>query len=90
MFKERITVVISNIVIMEILIMEIIVMVICQGLQLYYYYSHIFPDFRAQHCNYAALLAGNNKRYSIIFPMCPSLYSMLVFLVRVTGLLRRR
>ena len=19
----------------------------------YYYYSHIFPDFRAQHCNYA-------------------------------------
>ena len=24
----------------------------------YYYYSHIFPGFRAQHCNYATLLAG--------------------------------
>ena len=23
-----------------------------------YYYSHIFPGFRAQHCNYATLLAG--------------------------------
>ena len=27
-------------------------------IQYYYYYSHIFPDSRAQHCNYATLLAG--------------------------------
>ena len=25
---------------------------------IYYYYSHIYPGFRAQHCNYATLLAG--------------------------------
>ena len=24
----------------------------------YYYYSHVFPDSRVQHCNYATLLAG--------------------------------
>ena len=24
----------------------------------YYYYSHIYPGFRAQHCKYATLLAG--------------------------------
>ena len=28
------------------------------GFVYYYYYSHIFPDSRAQHCNYATLLAG--------------------------------
>ena len=39
-----------------------------------YYYSHIFPDFRAQHSNYATLLAGrcgNNLWYSVIFPVGP-------------------
>ena len=56
----------------------------------YYYYSHIFPDFRAQHCNYATLLAGrcgNKLWYSVIFPMGPSFLSMLVFVVRVIGFL---
>ena len=36
----------------------------------YFYYSHIFPGFRAQHCNYATLLAGgssNNLWYSVIY-----------------------
>ena len=36
----------------------------------YYYYSYIFPDFRAQHCNYATLLAGRSEyycNYSLIF-----------------------
>ena len=28
------------------------------GIIYYYYYSHIFPDFRVQYCNYATLLAG--------------------------------
>ena len=51
-----------------------------------YYYSRIFPDLRAQHCNYATLLRyGNNLWYSVIFPMGPSLYSMLVILVRGTA-----
>ena len=27
----------------------------------YYYYSRIFPVVRAQHCNYATLLAGKFK-----------------------------
>ena len=27
------------------------------GVLLYYYYSRIFPNSRAQHCNYATLLA---------------------------------
>ena len=43
------------------------------------------PDSRAQHCNYATLLAGrciNNLWYSIILPMDPSFVSMLVFVVR--------
>ena len=43
------------------------------------------PDSRAQHCNYATLLAGrciNNLWYSIILPMGPSFLSMLVFVVR--------
>ena len=26
----------------------------------YYYYFHIFPDYRAQHCNYATLPAGRS------------------------------
>ena len=58
-----------------------------------YYYSHIFPDSRAQHCNYDTLLAGrccNKVWYSVNFPMGPSLFSMFVVLVRVIGLLRRR
>ena len=59
----------------------------------YYYYSHIIPDSRAQHCNYATLLAGrcgNNLWYSVIFPVGPSLLSMLVFGVRVNGFLWKR
>ena len=55
-----------------------------------FYYSHIFPDCRAQHCSYATLLAGrcgNNLWYSVIFPMGPSLLSTLVFAVRVIGFL---
>ena len=38
---------------------------------IYYYYSHIFPDSRAQHCNYATLLAG---RYYLV---CAKQLSML-------------
>ena len=32
----------------------------------YYYYSHIFPDSRAQHCNYATLLAGLSNVLNIL------------------------
>ena len=32
------------------------------------YYSHIFPDFRAQHCNYATLLAGRCTQ--LLCPIC--------------------
>ena len=59
----------------------------------YYYYSHIFPGFRAKHCNYATLLAGrcsNNLWCSVIFPKGPSFLSMLVFGVRMHGFLRTR
>ena len=57
---------------------------------IHYYYSHIFPDSRAQYIYYVTLLAGrcgNNLWYSVIFRMGPSLFSMLVFVVRVIGLL---
>ena len=30
----------------------------------YYYYSHIFLDSRAQHCNYATVLAGRSYQVS--------------------------
>ena len=29
-------------------------------------YSHIFPDSRAQHCNYATLLAGSRQYVSLM------------------------
>ena len=48
-------------------------------------YSHIFPESRAQHCNYATLQSGgciHNLWYSIILPTGPSFLSMLVFVVR--------
>ena len=46
------------------------------------YYSHIFPDSRAHHCNYATLLAGNcmmhvtriKKNFSMVASMV-ALYS---------------
>ena len=56
-------------------------------------FSYLPRFSRAQHCNYATLLAGrcgNNLWYSVIFPMGPSLFSMFVVLVRVIGLLRWR
>ena len=59
-----------------------------RGIYYYCYYSHIFPDSRAQHCNYATLLAGrcgNNLWYSVIFPVGPSLLSILVFSVSSVG-----
>ena len=54
----------------------------------YYFLFLLFsylPDSRAQHCNHATLLAGrcgNNLWCSVIFPMGPSLFLMLVFSVR--------
>ena len=50
----------------------------------YYYYSHIFPDFRAQH--YAALLAG--RFYDVVaIPLfcCPSTV-VLAFVFKFLGI----
>lgn len=35
------------------------------NIRIYYYYTNIFPGLRAQHYNYATLLAGSNFEHKV-------------------------